>query len=76
MKSKKIILMIALVIVIFAAINIHFNWGQKDEGILLENIEALADGEGGYFNGQCWQLGSVTCPAALSEIKVRIVISD
>ena len=67
---KKKILFIALFL---AAVAASFQWSVEHENLdslMLENIEALASGEG-HVNISCFGFGSVDCPS--SHVKVYLV---
>ncbi|MDE6217145.1 NVEALA domain-containing protein [Bacteroides sp.] len=69
---KKKILFVALFLVATVA---SFQMGTKHEkldSLMLENIEALASGEGGT-RYDCFGIGSVDCP--LNHVKVYFVAS-
>ena len=67
---KKKILFIALFL---AAVAASFQWSVEHENLdslMLENIEALASGEG-HVSIDCLGSGSVDCP--ISHVKVYLV---
>lgn len=54
---------------LFLSLSYFQKGSEKQNGIILSNIEALAYGEGGNVN--CYLYGSVDCP--ISSVKVYSV---
>ncbi|GHT71276.1 hypothetical protein FACS189455_2690 [Bacteroidia bacterium] len=71
MESKKKLL-VALAVIILGVVNVHISWEKGTQGIFMENIEALAEGESSGGIG-CYMSGSVVCPLEQGA-KVKLVI--
>jgi len=67
MKSKMKFVFIAIVaIFVIAAWSMVNNRPASINSLLLDNIEALAEGE--VSDGHCWGIGSVDCPYNESKV--------
>ncbi|WP_287132590.1 NVEALA domain-containing protein [Bacteroides sp.] len=67
--KKKILFMFLFLVAVAASFQLGAEH-ENLESLMLENIEALASGEG-HVNISCFGLGSVDCPS--SHVKVYLV---
>lgn len=65
--KKKVFLLMALVVAAMGCICYSHSEGRAMDELMMENVEALAAGEGGIVH--CIGYGSVDCPK--SSVKVK-----